>query len=734
MRICLMEYFIQDLNTDLNRVTKALKDILNIKLSRVRERHASAMGFNSYNHLVADINQNETARVSLDTYFSKLDEEMRQHHHFTLTPTMKDKISALACPVDTPKHNFILLRFDILSTPLSQFSHYIHKGISETNNTFLFNAIQANLPEDIKLKGGVLVDMPLSGESTGFQGHDVLFQTATTTQTLTNIATYPHIECFEGDQNSWRLDINSSTLLCLCKIEPRKVPLKETYTATPELLAHLQLSIRPNYEQELSNYTAGDSEFVFAASIQAQTLVDLVLHEEFSEEGEIIIPEITFFDEISNMDVLHFIYHIYRAEWDGYCAMSDEDTLTAVFDSLGKFISIDSLNLVNKEEGEVWPVGRVYFRENHPPTFVFMHFDDLGGLASDLSSSSNHGVGKIIKTVCPTAIYQVYADRYDHMYQHYDDVAKPHPLVCGAFAEQIKEWPEKELPIPSETEFVFEQYKNKLINELGVDKVLVDDFQEPFEDMSSVIIVGFYSGVKLVAEVAYSVIVQNDNVNRKNPCIEITFDNKIKDFAKPNNITVNYSELCGRHTYGKRKLSHFQSDYCLFPTVVDEYMINNLLLMNVVISHENTTPTLLNTKELNKLIAEIFIPCRMSKDEKYKPHPLEFISASYAKARLLTIDEVKTKLAFKHERNHIDKKEYTNASDVIFGGFNMEGMPEHEIKTSIRNMAIIYEKDERKGFMELGELAIKQWKEKLSANITGVKFSFGKLNSMPDEF
>lgn len=719
-----MEYFIHDRFTDLNYITKSLKDILNIKLSRVRERHASAMGFNSYNHLVAEINENKEIRTPFDTYLLKLNESINKHHQLSLTPELIEKIKPLGGSVE--KHKYILLRIDLLSSTICHFAYHLKSELTKTNNDLLFKAIQDNLPKDIKLKGGILIDIPLSDGLSGFEGSEKIFKESVTNQELKNTAVFNRNIFNESEVNTWRLDIDSRTLMCLCEIEPMKQSFEESYCATPELVENFQLSFKEDFRDELED--KGETEFIFAARIQAQTLPNLVLI-----EGEVLveddetyhIKEVNLFDEIDQIhdEILPSFSRMYTSEWDDIEALSDEDVLRTVFESFENFRSLESIALVNEEENG-WPVGNIYFRDNCPPTLVFRHFDDTGGLASSLSTSSNYGIGKILKDICPTVVYEVYAEE-DDWGDYYDDLDnKPYPLVYKSFAEQVREWPEKELPIPDPEKFIFEKYKDKLINDLNIDKVLVDDFQESFGNMSSVIIAGFYSENTLIVEVAYSVIVQNDKVDEENPCIELTFDEKLKEFSKFNNISIQYSEQSDSHAYGERKLSHFWSDNCLIPTRADEYLINNLLLINILIEYSDLQSHPVKTSAMNSLIAEIFIPCVTNFDGTYKRYPLETTSVTYEEMQSVSLDEIKGKLILKHEGNHDNNENYTKSDNLIIGGFNMQGMPKHEVDTSIYNMTIEHEKDDSGQVMELNKQTIEKWKKELKSNIVSVKFSF----------
>ncbi len=90
------DIFSHDHRTDLNLINKELKSVLGIKLTRTRERHASAMGFNTQAHLVAEISAKNKVSIALNDYFDKLESDLQLHHQIELTPLMKSSISSIA--------------------------------------------------------------------------------------------------------------------------------------------------------------------------------------------------------------------------------------------------------------------------------------------------------------------------------------------------------------------------------------------------------------------------------------------------------------------------------------------------------------------------------------------------------------------------------------------------------------------------------------------------------------
>ena len=129
----------------------------------------------------------------------------------------------------------------------------------------------------------------------------------------------------------------------------------------------------------------------------------------------------------------------------------------------------------------------------------------------------------------------------------------------------------------------------------------------------------------------------------------------------------------------------------------------------------------LDTNKLNNLIACLFIPCVKNIDGTHKQHPLKTTTVNYTQINTTSLDEIKTTLIAKHEDNSNQEIENTVGDNIIIGGFNLEGMPEHEVSTSLRNMGV---SDVQDGVMEVDDNNLKQWQEELDPNISGVKYSF----------
>lgn len=77
--------------SSLTPVAQLLRDIFSIKLSRAKERHAEAMGFNSFNHLSETVKMGPV-ECDFDDYIANLNIVMEKNHKLTNTLEKKDEI------------------------------------------------------------------------------------------------------------------------------------------------------------------------------------------------------------------------------------------------------------------------------------------------------------------------------------------------------------------------------------------------------------------------------------------------------------------------------------------------------------------------------------------------------------------------------------------------------------------------------------------------------------------
>lgn len=68
----------------MNETIKAISEIFKIKLTRTRERFASAFGFSSYNHLSAHLLEHHSIGVSFECFSERLATELLEHHQIVM--------------------------------------------------------------------------------------------------------------------------------------------------------------------------------------------------------------------------------------------------------------------------------------------------------------------------------------------------------------------------------------------------------------------------------------------------------------------------------------------------------------------------------------------------------------------------------------------------------------------------------------------------------------------------
>ena len=80
----------------INETIKAISEIFEIKLTRTRERFASAFGFSSYNHLSAHLSEHRSIGVSFECFIERLTAELLEHHQVIMTQAHVKQLRALS--------------------------------------------------------------------------------------------------------------------------------------------------------------------------------------------------------------------------------------------------------------------------------------------------------------------------------------------------------------------------------------------------------------------------------------------------------------------------------------------------------------------------------------------------------------------------------------------------------------------------------------------------------------
>jgi hypothetical protein len=77
--------------SDLTVAAHAIKSLLNIKFTRAKERHASAMGYASSNHLLAELKLRPVDR-EFESYIEVLKKEALANHQIKIDDSLVERL------------------------------------------------------------------------------------------------------------------------------------------------------------------------------------------------------------------------------------------------------------------------------------------------------------------------------------------------------------------------------------------------------------------------------------------------------------------------------------------------------------------------------------------------------------------------------------------------------------------------------------------------------------------
>lgn len=86
-----MNVIVQKSVGDLTVSAHVIKSILGIKLTRAGQRHASAMGFESANHLIAAVKSSAVER-EFEQYITILKTEIMAHHQIVINDDLLERL------------------------------------------------------------------------------------------------------------------------------------------------------------------------------------------------------------------------------------------------------------------------------------------------------------------------------------------------------------------------------------------------------------------------------------------------------------------------------------------------------------------------------------------------------------------------------------------------------------------------------------------------------------------
>jgi hypothetical protein len=304
-----------------------------------------------------------------------------------------------------------------------------------------------------------------------------------------------------------------------------------------------------------------------------------------------------------------------------------------------------------------------------------------------MSNSSNHIFGPQFFAANPeTKLFFFDCDDIEFYMQHMDSVAHLvngelpnyiYPALLGKFSETFKHLPEGIDRAYDPNRPAFEVFGPKLISEHGADCVKVDDFLNPFDDMSSAIIVGLYRGDDLVAEFSYSVLKQNP---KDTACAELEMDAVIKEWAGRSGLPLLWNEHAVLRPTGPRELSHFRSESAFLPLAPSKYMLDSTLC--AVIEFEEVSPFAVERQQFQKAMTDLFEHCVTNVE------PFDFRLLSEAETNLLpesaTLKDLVEVVAA------ASKKESSGPVYVLpgmnfLGGYNLRGTSKSEKTRSVSN-------------------------------------------------
>lgn len=95
-----MKYIVHKKSTSLTPIAQAIRDVFQIKLTRAKERHAEAMGFNTFNHLSEAVKASDV-KIGLDEYTIALADSILKNHDIVITDNQKEILEErLKCEIN----------------------------------------------------------------------------------------------------------------------------------------------------------------------------------------------------------------------------------------------------------------------------------------------------------------------------------------------------------------------------------------------------------------------------------------------------------------------------------------------------------------------------------------------------------------------------------------------------------------------------------------------------------
>ncbi|MFS1429049.1 hypothetical protein LMH73_018360, partial [Vibrio splendidus] len=372
-------------------------------------------------------------------------------------------------------------------------------------------------------------------------------------------------------------------------------------------------------------------------------------------------------------------------------------------------------NIVEKQSGlsalvplslNNYPVGALEITHPNHYKFVIPSYEDLYCDMANMSTSSHHFDGKDLQEILPgIKAYQVKANKINgieifldsnselsffHDEQGLDvdsEFCEITPALYNAMSERINHWTLDDLSVDNiayaSDKTVFETHSEEFLA-AEIDFILVDDFQELYGDLSSVMTVGFYKKSTLVAELSYSIIL---GARKDEELKEFMLDKAIKGFAANNNIPYRWHEHTVNHPYGERHLSHYITGGSLLPTDRNQSVLNSLMLVIIEVTLPVMNRDIEDIEQSMSKAHALIKPLLIDNVHKSNQAPEPFNFCSIQTPRLAISNDkdidLMTKAFVKAHTDNVEKINFKTEvrlpdyykTQLIYGAFDLKGKP-----------------------------------------------------------
>lgn len=523
----------------------------------------------------------------------------------------------------------------------------------------------------------------------------------------------------DATDESWRLNVPFGWFVGLLRVESAS-SIEPKYAHLPPS-STLISSFNALVSEEGTGINIGELSFV---SVSESLLSNIGLDEDyFYEKDELLHP----FDL---GDTIHGGFSLEEHSAKGFGSPNRGLLLLKEYVDKNKQSSVHVPILESGGNNEC-PIGCLDFGSEIKPTLSLYNYEKLNYCdVGNMSISSHHFAGK--------DLHRIFSDIQCNRLQDEDESANvifnqvrvgsgseiptfSSPALYNAFHELVKHWDCSSIDVSdiglySSTIPIFESHKAALIDDGQCDYVVVNDFQENYGDFSSVIIVSFYSGTRLIAELSYSVML---GCAENTDPVEFKLDKAIKVFADDNHIKYRWHEHTIFHPVGERDLSHYQSENGLLPVTKEKSYRDSMALI-VIDVHMPVDQAYLSPCEHSPAVAfnlasKLLINNACLKGEQTPIH-FDFSmientdrilpSGDYVEKLMIHLEEMLQSNTKHSQALYLPRQDDTSSIQRIYGAYDLAGKPIDEIQDMFSIMDTTYENSKQKVELSLEDEAI----------------------------